>query len=643
MTIRKGSADLNASRPTHTYTVALAGNPNVGKSTLFNSLTKLRQHTGNWPGKTVDTASGFHQSRGIKYQLIDLPGTYSLAAHSAEEEVTRDYLTSKKADAAIVVCDATCLERNLILVLQVLEIIPNTVVCVNLLDEAKRKNISVNLHQLEIELGVPVIGLSASEPKQKLLDKSLLRLMDRVNDALNTPPAPIKVRYPNINDTPLNPEKRAAALVLTAEGICNDVVCCNSSSPHCKDRKIDRILLGKYTGIPVMLCLLFLVLYITMVGANYPSAILSSWFNQIGEQLSRLLLYINSPTWLSSLLVDGIYRVLSWVIAVMLPPMAIFFPLFTILEDVGYLPRVAFNLDHSFKKAGACGKQALTLCMGFGCNAVGVTGCRIIDSPRERIIATLTNVFVPCNGRFPTLIAIITMFFVGYTGATGGFSSLASAAIITLVILLGIGMTFFISRLLSKTLLKGLPSSFALELPPYRKPQFMKVLVRSLLDRTLFVLGRAVAVAAPAGLIIWVMANIFIDGSTLLTICSSFLDPFGRALGMDGVIILSFILGFPANEIVIPLVLMIYTASGTIFSISDLGELKNLLLENGWTWITAASTLLFCLFHFPCSTTCMTIKKETGSIKWTLLGFFLPTAVGIIVCALFSFVTGFFL
>lgn len=625
---------INMKADTITYTVALAGNPNVGKSTLFNAMTKLRQHTGNWPGKTVETASGYYESDGVSYCLVDLPGTYSLAAHSAEEEVTRDYLKSDEPDAAIVVCDATCLERNLILVLQVLELIPNTVVCVNLLDEAKRKHINVDLAALEADLHVPVIGICASEPKQNVLEKNLNKLMAAVKRVIEEPPSPIKVRYPSSPEgEELHEEKRAAALVLTAEGICNDAVECHAPAPHCRDRKIDRILLGKYTGLPVMLCLLFLVLWITMAGANYPSALLSGFFEWLGDKLSGLLVWLNSPAWLESVLVDGIYRVLSWVVAVMLPPMAIFFPLFTLLEDVGYLPRVAFNLDHSFKKAGACGKQALTLCMGFGCNAVGVTGCRIIDSPRERIIAALTNVFVPCNGRFPTLIAIITMFFAG---AAASFSSFASAAMVTGVILLGIGMTFLISRFLSKTLLKGLPSSFALELPPYRKPQILKVLLRSLLDRTLFVLGRAVCVAAPAGLVIWIMANISIDGSTLLTICSSFLDPFGRALGMDGVIILSFILGFPANEIVIPLMLMMYTASGTIFSISDLSELKGLLVSNGWTWVTAVSTLLFCLFHFPCSTTCMTIKKETGSAKWTLLGFLLPTAVGIVICFLFA-------
>ena len=266
--------------------------------------------------------------------------------------------------------------------------------------------------------------------------------------------------------------------------------------------------------------------------------------------------WMNAPEWLHGVLVLGVYRVLAWVVSVMLPPMAIFFPLFTLLEDLGYLPRVAFNLDHQFKKCGSCGKQALTMCMGFGCNAAGVTGARIIDSPRERLIAILTNNFVPCNGRFPTIIAIISMFFIG--AVTLPFQSALSALMLTGVIVLGVFMTFAVSRLLSGTLLKGVPSSFALELPPYRRPQIGKVIVRSIFDRTLFVLGRAIAVAAPAGLIIWVMANVSVGGASLLSHCAGFLDPFARLLGMDGIILMAFILGFPANEIVVPIMIMAY-------------------------------------------------------------------------------------
>lgn len=397
-----------------------------------------------------------------------------------------------------------------------------------------------------------------------------------------------------------------------------------------RDRKLDRILTGKWTGIPAMLLLLCGVFWLTISGANYPSQLLSGLFGWVEGQLLRLFELLRAPGWLTGALVEGVWRVLAWVVAVMLPPMAIFFPLFTLLEDFGYLPRVAFNLDHCFRRADACGKQALTMAMGFGCNAAGVVGCRIIDSPRERLIAILTNNFVPCNGRFPTLIAIITMFFTA--GASGPAASAGQAALLTGVILLGILMTFWVSRLLSRTVLKGVPSSFTLELPPYRRPQIGRVLVRSVLDRTLFVLGRAAAVAAPAGLIIWVMANVTVEGATLLSLCAGFLDPFARLLGMDGVILLAFILGFPANEIVMPIVIMAYLSSGSLAEFESLSQLKELLTSHGWTWLTALCTMLFSLLHWPCSTTCMTIRKETGSAGWTAAAFLLPTAVGMAVC-----------
>jgi len=313
--------------------------------------------------------------------------------------------------------------------------------------------------------------------------------------------------------------------------------------------------------------------------------------------------------------------------------MAIFFPLFTLLEDLGYLPRVAFNLDKYFKKCSACGKQALTMMMGFGCNAAGVVGCRIIDSPRERLIAIITNNFVPCNGRFPTLIAILTMFFVASSGIGG---SVMSALLLTCLIVLGIAMTFVASKILSMTILKGIPSSFTLELPPYRRPQVGKIIVRSIFDRTLFVLGRAVMVAAPAGLVIWILANVTVGGDTLLNHFSGFLDPFARLMGLDGVILMAFILGFPANEIVVPIIIMSYMSTGTLIELDSLSELRQLFVENGWTWITAVSTMLFSLMHWPCSTTCLTIKKETQSLKWTLISFAVPTLAGIIICIAFA-------
>ena len=431
------------------------------------------------------------------------------------------------------------------------------------------------------------------------------------------------------------------ALVRKGEDIAAE--CVHFGDENClkRDRRIDRVLTHKVWGVPIMAAMLAVIFWITIYGANYPSALLSSAFGTLGEKLRALMEMTAAPQWLKGVLLDGIYRILTWVISVMLPPMAIFFPLFTLLEDLGYLPRAAFNLDRYFKRAGACGKQSLTMAMGFGCNAVGITGCRIIDSPRERLIAILTNNFVPCNGRFPALIAIITIFLAAGTGGLGG--SLISVGILILFILFGVLLTLFTSKLLSKTLLKGEPSSFTLELPPYRRPQIGKILIRSLLDRTVFVLGRAVTAAAPAGLIIWLAANVRIGGESILSICSGALDPFARLFGMDGVILLAFILGFPANEIVIPIMLMGYLSSGVMTDYESLDSLKNILLANGWTPVTAVCTLIFMLCHFPCSTSLMTMKKETGSLKWTLLGAALPTAVGLILCAAVSGVSNLFI
>lgn len=395
----------------------------------------------------------------------------------------------------------------------------------------------------------------------------------------------------------------------------------------------DRLLTSKATGIPIMLALLFLIFWITISGANYPSELLFRMFSWIEARLWEW--FAGAPPFVSGLLIGGMYRVLSWVVSVMLPPMAIFFPLFTLLEDLGYLPRIAFNMDKFFKKAHAHGKQALTMCMGFGCNACGVIGCRIIDSPRERLIAILTNNFVPCNGRFPTMISIITMFFAGAV-ASGFCQSLVSTLILTGVIVLGVTVTLLVSRLLSMTVLKGMPSSFALELPPYRVPQVGKVIVRSIFDRTLFVLGRAVVVAAPAGLLIWLMANIYIGDVSVLSHCAAFLDPFARWFGLDGVILMAFILGLPANEIVMPIIIMTYMATGTLTEMDSVWELHTLLVSNGWTWLTAVCTMLFSLMHFPCATTCLTIKKETGSWKWTAAAFVLPTVIGLSVCFLIT-------
>lgn len=589
--------------------VALAGNPNVGKSTVFNALTGMHQHTGNWTGKTVASAQGYCTYGEQGYIMVDIPGCYSLEAHSAEEEVARDFICSGVPDAVVVVCDAVCLERNLGLVLQIMEKTDKVVVCINLMDEAAKKHIKIDINELEQRLGVPVIGTAARN------GVGIWKICQAVNEVVEKESSKIKKEF-------------------TAEELCRGVVEYEDKEYNLPDRKKDKVFTGKVTAMPIMFLLLLAAFWLTIAGANYPSELLHQGFDRLEEGLMKGLTKMGMPFMLREMLVYGMYRVAAWVVAVMLPPMAIFFPLFTILEDSGYLPRVAFNLDRCFHKCRACGKQALTMCMGFGCNAAGVVGCRIIDSPRERLIAILTNNFVPCNGRFPTLIAIITMFFVGYE--KGILGSFGAALMLASLIVLGVIITLFASWLLSVTLLKGVPSSFVLELPPYRRPQIGKVIVRSLFDRTIFVLGRAVAAAAPAGIIIWILANTEFRNMTLLSYFAEVLEPFGQLLGLDGVILLAFILGLPANEIVVPIIIMTYLMQGSLREISDLGVLKQLLVDNGWTWMTAVSTMLFSLIHWPCATTCLTIKKETGSIKWTIVAFLLPTILGCTLCIIFN-------
>ena len=596
--------------------IALAGNPNVGKSTLFNALTGLRQHTGNWSGKTVAAAEGRYTYEGEEYRVVDLPGTYSLEPRSPEEQAARDFIAGGEADAVVVVCDATCLERSLILTLQVLELTGRALVCVNLMDEARRFGIEVDTEALSRRLGVPVVGVSAGRRE------GLEELKEAVAALTRGAGAP--------SAEPQTPERR----VRLAERYAEQTVRSHRADALRRQRRLDRILTSKTTGIPLMLLLLGAVLWLTVAGANGPSALLSAGFGWLGSLLEGWL--AGTPGWLSSLLVDGVYRVTTWVAAVMLPPMAIFFPLFTLLEDLGYLPRVAFVMDHAFQKAKACGKQSLTMCMSLGCNACGVTGCRIIDSPRERLIAILTSSMVPCNGKFPTLIALITLFFVG--GQQGLTASLQGTALLLCVLVLGVAATLLCSRLLSATVLKGMPSSFTLELPPFRKPRVGQIVVRSLLDRTLFVLGRAAAVAAPAGLVIWLLANVTAGDRTLLAHLTGFLDPFARLLGLDGVILAAFLLGWPANEIVIPVMLMAYLSAGSPVELSDLTRLGELLAANGWTWNTAVCTLIFSLFHWPCSTTCITVWKETRSLKWTAWAVLLPTALGMVLCFLVNLI-----
>ena len=672
-----------------TPVIALAGNPNVGKSTVFNALTGLHQHTGNWSGKTVGTAEGRFRRGKKEIRLVDLPGAYSLTADSAEEEVARDFLCFEHPDAAVVVCDACCLERNLIFAIQVAQIIPKTMLCVNMMDEARHRGIKIDLDALSKETGIPAVGVSAAHYEG--LDELEENMIKLVEGRLHT--VFIPVRYPKaienateslapvlarkygikavfpviklienehgfvsaferrFGEIASDPEltgaigkaarimrdggitkknvsdRVAACAVLRAEEICLSAVDASEQKAVRRDGKIDSVLTGGIWGIPVMLLLFAGIFWITVSGANYPSQWIASGFAIAEEWLCKGLSAINAPPVLADIIVNGVWRVLSWVVSVMLPPMAIFFPLFTLLEDLGYLPRVAFNLDRSFKAAGACGKQALTMCMGLGCGAVGVTGARIIDSPRERLIAIITNCFVPCNGRFPAIIAIVSMFLT----SGSRFSSLISALIMTGAISLSVLMTLVVSRILSKTVLKGVPAGFTLELPPYRIPRIGKVILRSVLDRTLVVLGRAVVVALPAGIIIWACSNINIGQETVLKTVATAIDPFARLFGMDGNVLFGFILALPANEIALPIMAMGYSG-GALAEISSLETTAALFYANGFGTVNAICTLVFILFHWPCATTILTIWKETKSIKWTVLSVIVPLLTGLSLC-----------
>ena len=663
--------------PAEGRVVALAGNPNVGKTTLFNSLTGMRQHTGNWPGKTVGLARG--QCRGRDVTLVDLPGTYSLLSHSPEEQVARSFLCRGLAQQVLVVCDGSTLARNLVLVLQILEITPHVTVCVNLLEEAQRRGFSLDLELLSQRLGIPVYAVEARsrdsaralmdamesasfgahpaaiaypadveralEPIEAALPQGSLPRRFLALKLLEGEPELLKELEDDVTEEAKEATRQAqqalgktlgpgklsdvftSAALSTAQALTQGVVTQTAAPGARRDRRMDRLLTSRLLGYPMMLLLLALVFWLTIVGTNSISDGLQWLLNQGEAGLLRLFSLLKAPRWLTGLLVLGAYRTTAWVCAVMLPPMAVFFPLFTLLEDVGYLPRVAFLLDRPFALCHGCGKQALSMCMGLGCNAAGVVGCRIIDSPRERLLAILTNSFMPCNGRFPLIITLLTLSF---SRALGSFYL---ALLLTGAILFSVVMTFAVTWMLSRTVLRGEPSAFALELPPYRMPQVGNVLLRSLLDRTVFVLGRALAVACPTGMLLWCLANCSVGGGSLLQWLSAALNPLGHALGLDGVLLLSFLLGFPANEIVLPIALMTYQAQGALTPL-DLGSLLPILLAQGWTPRRAVCMLLFTLFHWPCSTTLLTVRKETGSGLWTALAFLVPTAVGAVLCRL---------
>ena len=688
----------------HDYLVALAGNPNTGKSTVFNALTGLRQHVGNWPGKTVARAEGSFRYMGKRYKLIDLPGTYSLLATATDEEIARNFLLFGHPDVVVVVVDSTTLERNLNLVLQVLEISNRVVICLNLVDEAARKGIKVDAEQLSLDLGVPVVptvanvgkgmndlvkaiagvasGTIPTSPRRFALKAEIrkalnevtphmekvvgdlpnirwvtMRLLegdDRVREALEngeiaslaslnqdvsavaTPTEAELKRLFNYVEIVASPIRESihdyivSSIYADAEVIASKAVTKAEGPKSDLDAKLDRILTSRILGFPVMIALLIGILWITIEGANIPSQLLSEGLFWLEEQFTLLFRWFRAPEWLEGVLVHGTYRSLAWVIAVMLPPMAIFFPLFTLLEDVGYLARVAFNIDRFFKWAGVHGKQGITMCMGLGCNATGVTSCRSIGSPRERLIAILTNNFVPCNGRWPTLILMATLF-VAPTFPLA-ISSVIAPFTVVIMMLIGVLATFIVSALLSRTLLRGEPSFFVLELPSYRRPQVLSVLYTSFIDRTIKVLYRAIVWAAPAGAVIWILGNTYVGGETLITHLACLLSPTGILIGLDGMILLAYIIALPANEIIIPTIIMGYMGASMMTELESMAELNALFAAQGFTVVTAICLMLFSVLHYPCATTTHTIWKETRSAKWTLLSNLIPLAVAFLVC-----------